>query len=334
MSRKNLLNHALPPGSADRSPAPGHPSAAAPRPIAAVGKLGSLLREMNADAGQVADLQRMLASATHVVDLDPGLIDPSPVRDRLDDPESQDIDSLRESILRDGQRVPVLVRPKSDAPDRYVTVYGHRRIAIARAAKIAVRAVVADMSEEDALVAQGQENNERKNTSFVERCLYARRLNERGMAIIRIAAALAVPVSTVSESVKVAERIPEDLIIAIGPAPGVGRRKWLALIPHVPRDRTVWHSLVVKPDFRALPSDERFEAVFAALATPAAGDPDVPRAATLSDATGVYVTIKKTAKTALLTISRDAAPRSDGVSFADWIESRLTSLREDYLHGR
>ena len=98
------------------------------------------------------------------------------------------------------------------------------KIGIAKAANITVRAVVADMSEEDALVAQGQENNERKNTSFVERCLYARRLNERGMAIIRIAAALAAPVSTVSKSVKVAERIPEELIVAIGPAPGVGRR--------------------------------------------------------------------------------------------------------------
>ncbi len=334
MSRKNLLNHALSPGSADRPPAPNVPSAPAPRPIAAVGKLGSLLREMNADAGQVADLQRILASGKHVVDLNPELIDPSPVRDRLDDPDSQDMDSLRESILRDGQRVPVLVRPKSGDPDRYVTVYGHRRIGIAKAANITVRAVVADMSEEDALVAQGQENNERKNTSFVERCLYARRLNERGMAIIRIAAALAAPVSTVSESVKVAERIPEELIVAIGPAPGVGRRRWLALIPHVPRDRTVCDKLVVKPDFQALSSDERFEAVFAALAAPAAGDPDVSRAARLSDATGVYMTIKKTAKTAMLTISRDAAPRSDGVSFADWIEGRLASLREDYMQGR
>ena len=334
MSRKNLLNRTLTPASGDRPPAPDLPSALAPRPIAAVGKLGSLLREMNAEAGQVADLQRMLASAKHVVDLDPDLIDPSPVRDRLDDPKSQEIDGLRESILRDGQRVPVLVRPKSDDTGRYVTVYGHRRIAIAKAAKILVRAVVADMPEEDALVAQGQENNERKNTSFVERCLYARRLNERGMAIIRIAAALAAPVSTVSESVKVAERIPEDLIVAIGPAPGVGRRRWLALIPHVPRDGVAWHSLVVKPDFQALSSDERFEAVFAALVVPAASGPDVPRAASLSDAAGVYATIKKTAKTATLTISRDATPRSDGVSFADWIEDRLASLREDYLHGR
>ena len=334
MSRKNLLNHTLASGGGDRAPAPGFPSAPASRPIAAVGKLGSLLREMNTEAGQVADLQRMLASAKHVVDLDPDLIDPSPVRDRLDDPDSTDIDSLRESILRDGQRVPVLVRPKSDDPERYVTVYGHRRIAIAKAAKIVVRAVVADMPEEDALVAQGQENNERKNTSFVERCLYARRLNERGMAIIRIAAALAVPVSTVSESVKVAERIPEDLIVAVGPAPGVGRRRWLALIPHIPRDRTVWDSLVVKPDFQALSSDERFEAVFAALAKPPTGDPQASRAASLSDGAGVYVTIKKTAKAAMLTISRDAAPRPDGVSFADWIESRLASLREDYLQGR
>ena len=334
MSRKNLLNHAFSSGSADRPPAPNVPSAPAPRPIAAVGKLGSLLREMNDEAGQVADLQRMLASGKHVVDLNPDLIDPSPVRDRLDDPDSQDMESLRESILRDGQRVPVLVRPKSGDPDRYVTVYGHRRIGIAKAAMIAVRAVVADMSEEDALVAQGQENNERKNTSFVERCLYARRLNERGMAIIRIAAALAAPVSTVSESVKVAERIPEDLIVAIGPAPGVGRRRWLALIPHVPRDRTVWDKLIVKPDFQALSSDERFEAVLAALASPAAGEPDGSRAASLSDAAGVYMTIKKTAKAAMLTISRDAAPRSDGVSFADWIEGRLASLREDYLQGR
>ncbi len=332
MSRKNLLNHSLSTGAADRPPAPS--PAPASRPIAAVGKLGSLLREMNAEADQVADMQRMLAAGKHVVDLDPNIIDPSPVRDRLDDPNSLDLETLRESILRDGQRVPVLVRPKPGDTERYVTVYGHRRIEIAKAAKITIRAVVTDMPEEDALVAQGQENNERRNTSFVERCLYARRLNERGMPIIRIAAALSAPVSTVSESVKVAERIPEELIVAIGPAPAVGRRRWLALVPHVPLDPTAWRMVVEKAEFSPLTSDERFEAVFAALTNPSETGREAPRSVSLSDEAGVYVTIKRTSRNATLTIARDAAPRPDGVSFADWIEKRLTALREDYLQGR
>ena len=334
MSRKNLLNHTLASGGGDRAPAPGFPSAPASRPIAAVGKLGSLLREMNTEAGQVADLQRMLASAKHVVDLDPDLIDPS--RSGI----ASTIQIRRTSIAcaRASFATANACRSSSDQNPTILNVMSPYTATEESRSRRRRRSSFAPSwptcPRKTRSSPRARRTTSGRTPPSLSDAFYARRLNERGMAIIRIAAALAVPVSTVSESVKVAERIPEDLIVAVGPAPGVGRRRWLALIPHIPRDRTVWDSLVVKPDFQALSSDERFEAVFAALAKPPTGDPQASRAASLSDGAGVYVTIKKTAKAAMLTISRDAAPRPDGVSFADWIESRLASLREDYLQGR
>ena len=84
--------------------------------------------------------------------------------------------------------------------------------------------------DEEALLIQGQENNLRKNTSFIERSLYAKRLKDAGMNLTKIAAALGLHRTLIVKQIAVAESIPEDLILAIGPAPDVGRPRWMALV--------------------------------------------------------------------------------------------------------
>ncbi|TGS08271.1 plasmid partitioning protein RepB, partial [Mesorhizobium sp. M4B.F.Ca.ET.190.01.1.1] len=70
-------------------------------------------------------------SKSSVVDLDPGLVDSSFVSDRIDDADDEFLELLA-AIRERGQDSPVLVRPHPSAPGRYQTVFGHRRVKVAR----------------------------------------------------------------------------------------------------------------------------------------------------------------------------------------------------------
>ena len=340
MTRKNLFAH-----TAD-APASSRPStlpevkprsteagsALQPR-VKAIGNLGALLSDMSHEARRAADLQRDLAEAERVVEIEPSLIDPSPIRDRLEDPTSEEDRALLEAISRDGQRVPALLRPHPSSPGRYITIFGHRRIAQLRKLGRLVRAIIVEMKEEDAFVAQGQENNARLNTSFIERAMFAKRLNDRGMKIVRIADALNVVKSVVSESIAVAAALPEALLEAIGPAPAVGRARWQALAKRIERD-VGWRSIVGDSSFATLPSNQRFERIMGEGGVNRSPS-DTASATQLVDDDGCYMKVRRTPKAVTYAIPLDdGATREDGLSFADWIENRIPQLREEYRKGK
>jgi ParB family transcriptional regulator, chromosome partitioning protein len=340
MTRKNLFAHTADlPASARPSTLPKvkprstEAGSVSPPRVKAIGNLGALLSDMSHEARRAADLQRDLAEAERVVEIEPSLIDPSPIRDRLEDPTSEDDLALLESISRDGQRVPALLRPHPSSPGRYITIFGHRRIAQVRKLGRLVRAIIADMKEEDAFVAQGQENNARLNTSFIERAMFAKRLNDRGMKIVRIADALNVVKSVVSESIAVAAALPEALLEAIGPAPAVGRARWQALAKRIEHD-VDWRSIVGDSSFATLPSNQRFERIIGEGGVNRSLS-DTSSARQLVDDDGCYMKVRRTLKAVTYAIPlNDAATREDGLSFADWIENRIPKLREEYRKSK
>lgn len=146
----------------------------------------------------------------------------SRISDRID-PEAG-LESLIESIRSDGQKVPILVRrlPEGD----YEVVYGRRRLLACRAVGCEVRASVMELDDEQALIAQGIENHERLNTSFIERALFAHRIEQAGFAPGVIQKVMGVDESLVRKMRAIASGIPEALITRIGPAPEAGRRQW------------------------------------------------------------------------------------------------------------
>ena len=83
--------------------------------------------------------------------LDPNLIRMSAVQDRLD--PSEGLEELVDSIREHGQKVAVLVRKLANG--NYEIVYGRRRLLACRALGQKVRATVMEMSDEEALIAQG-----------------------------------------------------------------------------------------------------------------------------------------------------------------------------------
>lgn len=219
----------------------------------------------------------------------------SRISDRID-PEDG-LDSLIESIQEGGQRVPILVRPVSDTD--YEVVYGRRRLLACRALGIDVRASVMEMSDEEALIAQGVENNERLNTSFIERALFAHRLEQEGVSPGVIQKIIGVHETLVRKMRAIAAAIPEPLIVRIGPAPDSGRRQWdelRRLCASMPEDDLVRLTEGVDSE---LPSSDRLtETVLIASGVPR----DLIRAITSVAAA------PKLSWTDLITLCRDIGP--------------------------
>jgi ParB family transcriptional regulator, chromosome partitioning protein len=172
----------------------------------------------------------MSLQANSIRDLDPSAIIQSGTRDRIDI-KADGIKELAKSIAEHGQHVPVLVRPLPGEIDRYEIVYGRRRLAAIRliGGGMTVKAIVRKMGDEEAVVAQGHENNLRLDPSHIEKALFAAELRQKKFSNDIIMEALNVDRFAISKMVKLIEDIPEELIELIGPAHDIGRRPWREL---------------------------------------------------------------------------------------------------------
>jgi len=92
-----------------------------------------------------------------------------------------------------------------------------------------VKALVRDLDDAALIIAQGQENSARQNLCFIEKVNFARQMQEAGYDRRAMCAALHIDKTVISRMLMIAECVPVELIEAIGPAPGVGRDRWLAL---------------------------------------------------------------------------------------------------------
>lgn len=325
MSRKELFTGVSPGRFRDTS---------AVQPVApSVRRFEDALGAIRDRTARAEEIEKALASGETIVEVDPALVDPSPIPDRLRGDALADEDFLQ-SLREKGQQIPVLLRPNPEHAGRFLTVYGHRRIAGLRALGRLVRAVVVPMGEEDAYVAQGVENSARQDLSFIERALFAARLDDAGIARAQIATALHTRQSHVSTMIALARRIPRELIECIGATPGVGRRKWEQLDEVVQGAGKAWRKAIADPALAPLDGDARFEAVMATLAkrAPATGRPssaihseDGARIATFEHARN------GDARIVLARGAKDA--RSDGRTFAQWLEARLLDLRGAWERG-
>ncbi|MBY5766697.1 plasmid partitioning protein RepB [Rhizobium leguminosarum] len=278
MSRKNLLNlvqvDVARPTKTQGRPLLS-PSAQSDEPTAdnkLVKQVGSTIREEKARQARADEIERRLAEGQTVIEIDPAEIEPSFVQDRM----PGDIDGLVASIKEQGQQVPILVRPHPDQAGRYQVAFGHRRLRAVQALERPVKAIVRDLTDEQLVVAQGQENNEREDLTYIEKALFADNLQQRFSRDV-IMSALSVYKSDLSYMLSVVVRIPRDLINAIGAAPGVGRRSWIELADLLAKDGSLDLAKIFleSAEVKSLPSEARFKAVVAQLkprAAPAAVD--------------------------------------------------------------
>ncbi|WP_336814113.1 plasmid partitioning protein RepB [Bosea sp. MMO-172] len=201
-----------------------------------------------------------LAEGETVVDLDPDLIDVSFVRDRRTD-DDQEFDELLSAIRDTGQNSPILVRPHPKSAGRYMTVFGHRRLRVAKELGRKVRAIVKEMEDREHVLALGQENSARANVPFIERALFAADVarlhyDDDNSTIL---SALSIDRATLSKMLSVAT-LPAGVLAAIGQAKGVGRDRWyeLKLLLDNPANHGRASEILREDGFVPLSSDERF----------------------------------------------------------------------------
>ncbi|WP_299629297.1 plasmid partitioning protein RepB [uncultured Tateyamaria sp.] len=308
MVRKNVLNTALPPASGDMK----RPKAPAPR--GAVGALQSSLSKLQENAVQEIDAKQ---------------IDDAGVEDRLGHDHTDHV-ALMNSLKTYGQQVPVLLRPHASKRGRFEIVYGRRRLRALKELGQPVKAMVRQLSDDELIMAQGQENTARRDLSFVEKASFAAQLEAEGYDRETIAAALSIDQPMVSRMLRVGQAVPLEVLRKIGPAPGIGRDRWLALVKlfDIKGARSRAFGFLDTPDAATLSSDNRFEAIFARAKAPnakAQADKTAPRA--LRTASGrVLGDIRPSRKGVTLNIS-------DKDGFAQWLDAQADTLIAE-LHDR
>lgn len=223
-------------------------------------------RSMTRSIEEMAENTRRMSDGEAIVALDPALVDASFVSDRIDE-DDEDYARLRDAIAEHGQSTPILVRPHPERPGRFMIVYGHRRVRVARELGRQVRAVVKSIEDIAHIVAQGQENAARANLSFIEKALFARKLSGMGQSKATIKAALTVDDTLLSRMLSVAETVPAPVIDALGAARGIGRDRWeelKKLVAH-PAKAELAREVVQSADFRDKDGPERFGHLLAAV---------------------------------------------------------------------
>lgn len=252
MARKNLLA-GLADDTTDQSQSTSYPMRGASK---------SMIRSIDELAKQA---DRFLEGET-VIEIDPEAIDGSFVSDRMED-EGDQYKTLLDAIKELGQNSPVLVRPHPNIDGRFQIVFGHRRVRVARELGRKVRAVVKALDDKTHVIAQGQENSARANLTFIERAMFAKRLEDLGYDRDVISSALAANAAAVSKMISVVTRVPPGLIEKIGSAPSVGRERWVELSLLVGKlgHASKVDAVIADAAFDQLYSDERFDRVFSAL---------------------------------------------------------------------
>ncbi|MGB7433505.1 MAG: plasmid partitioning protein RepB [Ahrensia sp.] len=200
------------------------PMATAPRRPAPTGALKTMGLSLDA----ISQAAPAALPGEQVVEIDTALIDASPLTDRLDF-GGADFEELKVSLAAHGQQVPVLLRPHPTLKGRYQAAYGHRRIRALSALGKPVRAVVKALSDEALVIAQGKENAERRDLSFIERALFAQAMIDHGFSRATAQAALSAHKADMTRYFQVMDVVPAQLVRAIGPAQKVGRPRWMAL---------------------------------------------------------------------------------------------------------
>lgn len=316
MTRRNLF----------KPPPPPDPESVA----AKIGKQTSRFPQTGPMSGVKSTLKDVTSNAVRDIAVD--VIQEDGPKDRLSFSDS-DVQSLAQSIQDHGQQVPIMVRPITSKPGHYKIVYGRRRLRALKTLGIPAKALIRSLSDEEAILAQGQENAQRLDPSFIEKALFALELSESGYDQTVILDALAVDKPMLSRMVKVARTVPRSVIELIGSAHGIGRRRWEELADIVRTDKVDLEQIAQALDLgTGTNSDTRFGLISAAAAksrpslAKQAPALSTPTSITLNDGTAL-AEVKETAAAVTLKLSKAGTPE-----FAEWMrknaETELTRLYE------
>lgn len=280
----------------------------------------------------LAENTKKLMEGEVIVDLDPRLLDVSFVADRLSD-EDEEYLKLKQAIKASGQTTPILVRPSSSDSQRFMVVFGHRRLKVAKELGIPVKAVVKKLDDITSAIAQGQENSARSNLSFIERAYFAQNLLASGMTKDVVRSSLAIDEAMLSKMLGVVEVVPAPIIKALGASKKIGRDKWLSLrkLLLAPALLKVATEHVGTAEFVGLAEDKRFDELHDYLkrykVKSAAKKPKASASGkdwTSRDSSLNFVMNAKSKKVAIELSNVEAKP------FSVWLSTHMDRLYDEY----
>lgn len=286
--------------------------------VGAVRDMAESIALLEEDSTKRAHLEEILRNGQQVVSLNPDLFDPSPIRDRIDN----DIDDLIPSIREHGQRTPILARPHPTEPGRYQIAFGNRRQQVCQGLGIDVKAIILDLTGEQMAVAQGQENTARQDLSYIEQARFVAKLKEKYATSV-VVSAINSEETAVYKMLKIVKRIPEDLILAIGRAPKIGRPRWAALAEAVgtPELARAAVEAAKQAASKGRATDSRFEAAYQAVV-----EQQESRVQEIRAESGRAIAIRRTTRKGdSLVISEPA--------FLEHVLSHLPDLYKQYLEN-
>lgn len=213
------------------------------------------------------ELKQRVAEGALPIDLNPSLVDPSPFADRFADQDTSAVEALKTSFIEHGQEIPILVRNHPTETGRYQIAYGHRRVRAALELGVKVKAYVRDLADDRLVVAQGIENSAREDLTFIERSMFALKLEESGFERALIQTALSVDRQESSKLISVGRAVPTWLVDAIGRAPKIGRPRWQELADVLKGEGSEAKARQAMTDksFIHKTSDDRFLAILSAV---------------------------------------------------------------------
>lgn len=276
------------------------------------------------------DLRAQLATGNIAIEIDPDLVDPSPFADRFKEQDAASFDALKLSISERGQEIPILVREHPTVTGRYQSAYGHRRVKATRELRIKIRAYVRTLSDEDLVVAQGIENSAREDLSFIERAVFALKLEDAGFQRAVVQSALSIDRAEASKLIAVAKAVPNDILNSIGRAPKVGRGRWQTLAERAADDKQLsrMRKVIQLDEFTAADTNERVALLLQGSHSREGTD----------KASASVVRSSEGAEIAQLTrngkLYRIQLNRAKHEGFADYLVDRLPDLYQSYKDER
>lgn len=322
MARKDLLKSVI--GTPSEQPKDGGRSSYAMRGAS---------KSMKVSIDSLAEDSKRLLEGETVAEISPDLIDASFVNDRLSG-DDEAFEELKASISAGQQDTPVLLRPHPDAPSRYMIVFGHRRVRVARALGRDVRAVIKEMDEVAHVLAQGQENTARADLSFIEKALFAKNLLEVGQPKDIIQKALTIDGTLLSRMLSVAQTVPQHVVDAIGPAKQIGRDRWedFKKLMAVSTNHAIADRILSADGFDQLDSDTKFEILHSKIAE--AGRAPKRRTAKAAPAKRTWTAGEGRIKGVVGRSGRAfsiSLTSKDSAAFGEFLSEQLDELYADFL---
>lgn len=296
------------------------------RSSGAVRAMSLELQQLSEEAAAAKALRGRLADSEPIIEIPPSEIDASPISDRIAVDRDVAFEDLKAAIGESGQQVPILVRPSPEKSGRYQVAYGRRRLRAAAELGRPVKAIVRPLTDRELVIAQAQENGNRADLSFIERAQFAANLSGAGFDRDTIAAALRVDKPELSRLLTVASKLTAPLIAAIGPAPKVGRPRWVNLAERCgdPETLAAASAATASDGFIKADTNARFGIVAAAI------EKKTPRTGSL-----VELNLTDGHRLAWVERSRKGVRVSvENASFADFLEEKLPSLVREFEASR